>query len=243
MKVIGIIPARYASTRFPGKPLAVIRGVTMIERVYQRAQKAKSLSKIVVATDDERIVAEVKRFGGEVMITAATHQSGTDRCGEVIQRLQEPFDVAINIQGDEPFLHPEQIDAVASCFTHDHTKIATLVKKIDEVEDLRNPNVVKVVLDRNRHALYFSRSPIPHFRSVNMSDWLQHHVYYKHIGIYGFQVSVLADLIKLGTSSLEKAESLEQLRWLEDGYRITVRESIYESFPIDTREDLEKMNG
>ncbi len=243
MKVIGIIPARYASTRFPGKPLAIVRGKTMIERVYQQSQKAKLLSKIVVATDDDRIADEVNRFGGEVMLTSVTHQSGTDRCGEIIQQLKEPFDAAINIQGDEPFLHPAQIDAVASCFTQDEVKIATLVKKIDEVEDLKNSNIVKVVLGKNRNALYFSRSPIPYFRGVNMSEWLNHHVYYKHIGIYGFRVSVLLELLELGTSVLEQAESLEQLRWLEDGYPITVRESIYESFSIDTQEDLRKINA
>lgn len=241
MRVIGIIPARYASFRFPGKPLAIIRGKTMIERVYQQAQKAKSLSKIIVATDDDRIVEEVKRFGGEVMLTSVTHQSGTDRCGETIQQLKEPFDVAINIQGDEPFLHPEQIDAISSCFVHERVKIATLVKKIDEVEDLRNSNVVKVVLNKERQALYFSRSPIPYFRGVNMSEWLNHYVYYKHIGIYGFRIPVLLELLQLGTSVLEQAESLEQLRWLEDGYTITARESIYESFSIDTREDLAKL--
>ena len=241
MKVIGIIPARYASSRFPGKPLAIIRGKTMIERVYRQAEKAKSLNKIVVATDDVRIEDEVLRFGGEMMMTSALHKSGTDRCGEVVQHLKEKFDIAINIQGDEPFLHPEQIDAVAACLSHQHVKIATLVKKIEDAEDLKNPHVVKVVLNKNREALYFSRSPIPHLRGVNMSEWLHHHIYYKHIGIYGFRIPVLLELLKLGASDLEKAESLEQLRWLENGYRIRVAETEHDSVSVDVPEDVARV--
>jgi 3-deoxy-manno-octulosonate cytidylyltransferase (CMP-KDO synthetase) len=241
MKVIGIIPARYASTRFPGKPLVQIDGMSMIERVYKQAQKASSLSKVIVATDDERIVQAVKQFNGKVMMTSATHQSGTDRCAEVAGNLKEEFDIIINIQGDEPYINPEQINEVANCFNNSEVQIATLIKKIDSPEELNSSNIVKVVLNKNSEALYFSRQPIPYLRNVELKEWLNNHTYYKHIGIYGFRSNVLKELVKLPSSSLEKAESLEQLRWLENGYSINAHGTTYSSVSIDTPEDLKKI--
>jgi len=241
MKILGIIPARYGSTRFPGKPLVDIDGKTMVQRVYEQAKSCTNLTDVIVATDDERIFNEVVRFGGKVAMTANTHQSGTDRCAEVVNSLNENYDVVINIQGDEPFINPEQIKQLFNCFTDSKTQIATLVKKISNPEDLFNENKVKAVLDKNNFALYFSRNPIPYFRGEPKENWLNKHAYFKHIGIYGYQIAVLKEITQLNPSSLELTEGLEQLRWLENGYNIKVAETELEAIAIDTPEDLEKL--
>lgn len=243
MKFIGIIPARYASTRFPGKPLAMLGGKTMIQRVYERV--AGLLDKAVVATDDERIAQTVRTFGGEVVMTSPNHRSGTDRCHEAYMLKSnegEKYDVVINIQGDEPFIQPEQIAAVRSCFDKEETQIATLVKPFtpaDGWKALRNPNSPKVVLDGAMNALYFSRSVIPYLRGVEEGDeWLANHTYYKHIGLYAYRAEVLGEITRLPQSPLELAESLEQLRWIENGFRIQVAVTQQETIGIDTPEDL-----
>ncbi|MCX2574415.1 3-deoxy-manno-octulosonate cytidylyltransferase [Pedobacter sandarakinus] len=240
-KVIGIIPARYASTRFPGKPLVDIAGKTMIQRVYEQAVKAKCLAKVVVATDDERIANDVQRFGGEFVLTAAHHQSGTDRCAEVMQHFTD-FDVVVNIQGDEPFIEPDQIDLLASCFIEDKVQLATLIKPIHNQESVYNPNSPKVVIDVNGRAMYFSRSPIPFIRNGEPGVWAEKHQFYKHIGIYGYRTASLKEITKLPPSSLEIAESLEQLRWIENGYYIQTKVTNIETVAIDTPEDLVKLN-
>lgn len=240
-KIIGIIPARFASTRFPGKPLVDIAGKTMIQRVYEQASKAESLSTVVVATDDERIAEAVNRFGGKFVLTSDSHQSGTDRCAEVVNELPG-FDVVINIQGDEPFIEPAQIDLLASCFTEEKVQLATLIKSITNSEDIYNTNSPKVVIDVNGRAIYFSRSPIPFIRNGAPDDWAAKHPFYKHIGIYGYRTAVLKEITKLPPSSLEIAESLEQLRWIENGYYIQTKITDLETIAIDTPEDLEKLN-
>ena len=241
IKILGIIPARYASSRFPGKPLAIINGKSMIERVYRQASNAGSLSELIVATDDERIQKEILSFGGKVIITSNEHKSGTDRCYEVVEKLIKAgsnFDVIVNIQGDEPYIKPEQIDLVTSSFDDLKVQIATLVKKIKSRQELFNPNVNKVVLNQNKEAMYFSRNPIPYIQNHAKEDWLFSHNYFKHIGIYAYRTIILSEIIKLSVSSLEKAESLEQLRWLENGYKIKVLETEHESIAVDTPEDL-----
>lgn len=241
MKILGIIPARHGSTRFPGKALVDIAGKSMIQRVYEQAQKAKTLSKVMVATDHAEIYRHVAAFGGNVTMTSNLHQSGTDRCAEALENENEKYDYVINIQGDEPFINPEQIDILASCFDG-KTQLATLVKKIYEEQTLNNHNVVKVVFNKQFEALYFSRETIPHIRGVAKTNWLAgQQAFYKHIGIYGYQSNVLNDIARLEMGDLEKAESLEQLRWLENGYRIKVAVTDYESIGIDTPEDLEKV--
>ena len=239
--IIGIIPARYASTRFPGKPLVDIAGKTMIQRVYEQALKATRLTKVVVATDDERIAEEVKKFGGEFVFTAAHHQSGTDRCAEVIEHFPG-FDIVINIQGDEPFIEPAQIDLLASCFTDEKVQLATLIKAIKSQESIYNPNSPKVVIDVNGRAMYFSRSPIPFIRNGEPGVWAEQHQFYKHIGIYGYRTESLKAITKLPPSSLEIAESLEQLRWIENGFYIQTKVTDLETVAIDTPEDLLKLN-
>lgn len=239
--VIGIIPARFSSTRFPGKPLVDIAGKSMVQRVYEQAMKAKSLSKVVIATDDDRIVEEVKKFGGEYIVTASTHQSGTDRCAEVIEQLPG-FDIVINIQGDEPFIEPAQIDLLASCFIEEKVQLATLIKPIESQESIYNPNSPKVVIDVNGRAMYFSRSPIPFIRNGEPGVWAEKHKFYKHIGIYGYRTESLKEITKLPPSSLEIAESLEQLRWIENGYYIQTKVTDLETVAIDTPEDLKKLN-
>lgn len=242
MKVIGIIPARYASTRFPGKPLADIKGKTMIRRVYEQAEQSKALAEVVVATDDARIMNEVKSFGGKVIMTGTHHKSGTDRCLEALEQIGgDKFDVVVNIQGDEPFIHPEQIDNVVKCFDMKHVQISTLVRKITEPRELQQPSVVKVVRKASGEALYFSRSAIPFIREENGKPWTQRFDFMKHIGIYAYRVNILKELVKLEPSSLELAESLEQLRWLENGYSIHVEVTEKESQAIDTPEDLQKI--
>ncbi|MCQ2348428.1 MAG: 3-deoxy-manno-octulosonate cytidylyltransferase [Paludibacteraceae bacterium] len=242
MQFIGIIPARYASTRFPGKPLVDICGKPMVQRVYEQAKKA--LNTVIVATDDERIYNTVKAFGGEVVMTRADHKCGTDRCLEAYEQIagnrkQITEDVIINIQGDEPFIQPEQIEAIKSCFP---TEIATLVKPYtteDTLEDLENPNTPKVVFsDMDNHAILFSRSVIPYLRGVDKSEWLSQGKHYRHIGMYAYRADVLKQITQLPQSPLEKAESLEQLRWLENGYQIKVAVCKTYSMGIDTPADL-----
>ncbi len=240
MKTLGIIPARFASTRFPGKPLIDIAGKSMIQRVYEQACKAKNLSKVIVATDDLLIVDHVISFGGDVVITFNEHQSGTDRCAEVAKKHPE-FEVLINIQGDEPLIDPLQIELVCNCFAKPDVKLATLVKKITSMEELNNPNTPKVILNTNSQAIYFSRTAIPYLRENKNNNWLEAHPYYKHIGIYGYQSATLAMITQLPVSSLEKAEDLEQLRWIENGYQIQAAITDKESQAIDTPADVEKV--
>lgn len=240
LKILGVIPARYASTRFLGKPLVDIAGKTMIQRVYEQAKKA-NLSRVVVATDDERIAEEVKKFGGDWIMTNSHHQSGTDRCAEVVQKLPG-FDVVINIQGDEPFIDPEQISLLCSCFDNKQVKLATLIKKVKDTDELFNSNIPKVVVNTNAEAIYFSRHPIPYIRNTEKENWLNNYQFYKHIGIYGYQTETLLAITKLKPSSLEIAESLEQLRWIENGYQIKTKITDIETLAIDTPEDLKKIN-
>jgi len=240
MRILGIIPARYASSRFPGKPLADICGKSMIQRVYEQAKKALTLSDVVVATDDSRIEAHVLAFGGNVIRTAATHESGTDRCAEVIS-LTPDFDAVINIQGDEPLINPEQIDLLGRKLTSEDVLIATLIKRIRSQEELHNSNTPKVVCGLNGQAIYFSRQAIPHVRAAEESQWLENGTFYKHIGIYGYQTATLKQLAALHPTPLEQTECLEQLRWLENGYTIHTVETTLETQAVDTPEDLEKI--
>lgn len=243
MKIIGIIPARYASTRFPGKPLAMINGKSMINRVYKQAFKAKSLSKVVVATDDSRIFDHMKSIGGNVVMTAMDHSNGSSRCLEVIEKSKEQFDAVINIQGDEPYIDPTQINQLAGLFKEENVDIATLAKKIQTEEELFDSNVVKVVFDKNMQALFFSRQTIPYVRGVELDKWISHYTFYKHIGIYGYRPDVLSEIVNLPAAKMEQAESLEQLRWLENLYRIKLGITTMEGISIDTPEDLLKLTN
>lgn len=239
MKFIGIIPARYASTRFPAKPLAMLGGKPVIQRVYE--QVADVLDDAYVATDDERIEAAVKAFGGKAVMTSVNHKSGTDRCYEAYCKVGQGYDVVVNIQGDEPFIRHSQLEAVKACFDDADTQIATLVKPFtpeDGYEALENPNSPKVVVNSQMQALYFSRSVIPFQRNRDRGEWLANHVYYKHIGLYAYRASVLKEITALPQSLLELAESLEQLRWLENGYVIKVGVTEVETVGIDTPQDL-----
>lgn len=230
--ILGIIPARYASTRFPAKPLANIGGKSMIQWVYSQASQSSKISKVVVATDDQRIFDHVKAFGANVCMTSADHVSGTDRCFEALSKQNEKYDYVINIQGDEPFISPKQIDLLAGLLDG-QTELATLAKRISD-DSLSNPNVVKLVKNIHDEALYFSRFPIPFIRNKT------NHAFFKHIGMYAYRSDVLEKITKLDVSSLERAESLEQLRWLENGYKIKVAETEQETIGVDTPEDLEK---
>lgn len=242
MNFLGIIPARYASSRFPGKPLIDIGGKSMIQRVYEQAAKTGILKKIIVATDDERIQKHVEEFGGNVIMTSASHKSGTDRCFEVLQQQKENWDVIINIQGDEPFIDPKQIKLLCDCFVSGkNTQVATLIKKISFDGDLNNENVVKVVVKKDGEAIYFSRAPLPYYRSLPESSWLTNHTYFKHIGIYGYDATTLKQISGLPQSALEIAESLEQLRWIENGIAIQTAVTDEESHAVDTPDDLEKI--
>lgn len=241
MKIIGIIPARYGSSRFPGKPLVDIGGISMIRRVYEQAKKSKSLAEVIVATDDERIADHVKSFSGNVIMTSNAHQSGTDRCFEAITKYDPTADIVINIQGDEPFIHPEQISLVASCFQEEKTQIATLVKKINIDAELFNVNTPKVILNSAQEAIYFSRQAIPYIRSKEAGEWLKEFTFFKHIGIYAYRTKILKEITALEQSSLELAEALEQLRWIENGYKIKVKITDFESIAVDTPEDLKKL--
>ena len=241
MKFIGIIPARYASTRFPGKPLADMKGKYMIQRVYEQVRKI--LDNVCVATDDDRIFNAVKSFGGNVVMTSAEHRSATDRCFEASNRLGGNEDVIINIQGDEPFIKPEQFESLIACFDSPQTQIATLVRPFEATEGyeaLANPNSPKVILNDKNEALYFSRSINPYMRNISPEQWPDKHVYYKHIGMYGYKADILSQITRLPQSSLEIAESLEQLRWLQNGYTIKVGITTQETIGIDTPDDLQK---
>lgn len=240
MKILGVIPARYASTRFPGKPLVDIDGKSMIQRVYEQASKCTALHTVVVATDHTLIYDHVVNFGGKVVMTSDKHPSGTDRCYEASQSMKATYDFVINIQGDEPFIQPEQIALLCSVLKGD-TQLATLVKNIDTVETLYNFNTPKVVFNEANEAIYFSRHPIPYVRGVDANMWLAKQKFYKHIGIYGYRTDVLKAITALKPSNLEYAESLEQLRWIENGYKIKIAITEIESIGIDTPEDLENL--
>jgi 3-deoxy-manno-octulosonate cytidylyltransferase (CMP-KDO synthetase) len=246
MKFIGIIPARYESSRFPGKPLCIIEGKTMIQRVYEQCLKTSVLSALAVATDDQRIFDHVKSFGGNVLMTDKNHSCGTDRCSEAFHLLLKennfsPEDVVINIQGDEPLIDPKQIEIVCSLFKKKEVKIGTLVRKFDDESDLFCNTVQKVVLDKSNRVLYFSRTPIPYFRGADPKDWIKKHVYYMHIGIYAYVASVLDEIVKLPQSSLEKAEALEQLRWLENAYSVYAGHTDIPSHAVDVPSDVDKI--
>jgi len=239
--IVGIIPARYASTRFPGKPLIDIQGKTMLQRVYEQASKSKLLNKVVVATDDERIADHVKKFGGNVLMTAANHPSGTDRCQDALQQLEEDFQYVINIQGDEPFIEPAQIDELAAVLKDGRTELATQMIEVDNHDVLFDRGEVKIVLNTNDEALYFSRMVIPFIKGVEEKDWHKRHLYHRHVGMYAYRTDILEKITALPVSLLEKAESLEQLRWIENGFKIKCVTTKYESHCIDTPEDLEKL--
>jgi len=238
---VGIIPSRYKSSRFPGKPLADIAGKPMIQHVYERTKEV--LDDVVVATDDERILEAVSTFGGIAIMTSTSHKSGTDRCAEALTKFEElsskSYSVAINIQGDEPFIKGKQIELIKSCFLEKDTQIATLIKAIDDHNTIFDTNRPKVIIDREKFALYFSRSPIPYMRDTEEKDWHLKHNYFQHIGMYAYRRDVLKEITNLLPTPLEKAESLEQLRWLENGYKIKTAITDLESYGIDTPEDLE----
>lgn len=241
MKYQALIPARYASTRFPGKPLAVLGGKLVVQRVYEQAKTA--FDDVCVCTDDERIYNAVRSFGGDAVMTDTTLRSGTDRCWQACERMHTDADVIVNIQGDEPFVRTSQLKGIKDCFLDDSTQIATLVKPFstsDTFETLSNPNSPKVVLDGNMRALYFSRSVIPYMRGVEKDQWLSAHTFYKHIGLYAYRREVLREISQLPPGVLEKAESLEQLRWLENGYVIKVALTDVETVGIDTPTDLRR---
>jgi 3-deoxy-manno-octulosonate cytidylyltransferase (CMP-KDO synthetase) len=240
--VLAVIPARWASTRFPGKPLANIAGKSMIQRVLEQVNQSERVDRAIVATDDARILQHVLDLGEEAMMTSPEHPSGTDRCADVAQHFPEAH-IILNVQGDEPFIQPAQIDLLADTLLHHSTaRIATLAKKIERIELLTNPNIVKMVFSNASGAIYFSRHPIPYLRGVAPENWLEHQDYYKHIGLYGFRRDALMEVASLSLSPLEKAESLEQLRWLEHGIRIAVGITEWETLGVDTPEDLEGLS-
>lgn len=238
MKFIGIIPARYASTRFPGKPLAVLGGKTVIQRVYEQASSV--LPEVYVATDDERILHAVEAFGGRAVMTRADHKSGTDRIEEAAEKIGTDADVIINVQGDEPFIQRSQIETLMQLFEHAETQIGTLGKRFDTIDAALNPNSPKIVTDLQGFALYFSRSVIPFVRGQEQAVWLEKYPFLKHLGLYAYRREVLREVTKLPQSPLEMAESLEQLRWLENGFRIRVGLTDVETVGIDTPEDLQR---
>lgn len=238
MKFIGIIPARYSSSRFPGKPLAILGGKPVIEHVYR--QVSSVMEDVFVATDDQRIYDAVEAFGGKAIMTRSDHKSGTDRICEALEKVGGSFDVVINIQGDEPFIQKSQLETVMQCFDDPRTQIATLGKPFESMEAVENPNSPKIVLDNDGYALYFSRSVIPFVRGKEHEEWLSHFPYLKHIGLYAYRTEVLREVSKLPQSTLELAESLEQLRWLQNGYKIKVGLTNVETIGIDTPEDLQR---
>lgn len=241
MKFLALIPARYASTRFPAKPLAILGNKPIIQHVYERVSSI--FEDAYVVTDDTRIEECVKAFGGRCVMTGTHHKSGTDRCFEALEKLGTGFDVVVNVQGDEPFIAASQLETIKQCFADAETQIATLVKPFtpaDGIEALENPNSPKVVLDNNNYAVYFSRSVIPYLRGVEKEEWLSHHTFYKHIGLYAYRAEVLKEITSMPLGVLEQAESLEQLRWLQAGYRIKVGTTDVETIGIDTPEDLER---
>lgn len=238
--ILGIIPARYASSRFPGKPLASIKGKTMLQRVYEQAKKAKRLTDVLIATDDDRIAAHCKEIGAPFVITRPDHPSGTDRCYEAYQLYGKTLDYVLNIQGDEPFLDPEQIDSLAA-ICNGETEIATQMIKCSDPEVLFDMGEVKIALSSQKEALYFSRSVIPSVKNIDPKEWHKHADYYRHVGMYAYRVDILEKICQLKPSALELAESLEQLRWLENGYRIKCVETSFDSHCVDTPEDIEKV--
>lgn len=243
MKFIGIIPARYASTRFPAKPLAMLGGKPMIQHVYERASLV--LEQVVVATDDERIFTAVESFGGRVVLTSTEHRTGTDRCFEAYNKYGFEADVVINIQGDEPFIDPIQLQLLMSCFDKKETDIATLVKAFDintPYNAIADANTPKAIISPDGRAIYFSRSVVPYLRGVDKDEWSAKHTYYKHIGVYAYRVNILSRITQMHQTPLELAESLEQLRWLENGLNIQTAITNIETIGIDTPEDLEKAN-
>lgn len=239
--ILGVIPARYASSRFPGKPLADIAGMSMIERVYRQAMQAKKLSRLLVATDDDRIFDHVKNFGGEALMTSAGHPSGTDRCFEALQKTEGYFRFVINIQGDEPFIDPRQIDTLANMLHDDSTELATLMMPVEDADTLTNPADVKIVVNKKMEALYFSRQAIPFFRDAKPGEWHRHFTYYSHVGMYAYRNDVLEKISQLPPSSLEKAEMLEQLRWLENGFTIRCGITDLKSYSVDRPEDIPRV--
>lgn len=241
MKIVGIIPARYASTRFPGKPLIDIKGKSMIRRVYEQVKKS-SLQKVVVATDDEKIYNHIIDFGGEAVMTGMHHESGTDRCFDALQQLDEKFDYVINVQGDEPLINPEQINELIEVLQSSEVELATQMIKVNDCKTLFDKGEAKIVLNKKNEAIYFSRSVIPFIKNVDEKEWHLHHNYYRHVGMYAYRADVLEAVTKLSVSDLEKAESLEQLRWLENGFKIKCVETKYESHCIDTPEDIEAIS-
>ncbi|HTF81284.1 MAG TPA: 3-deoxy-manno-octulosonate cytidylyltransferase [Cytophagales bacterium] len=241
MKVLAIIPARYGSTRFPGKPLVDIAGQTLIQRVYQQCLKATGVHKTIVATDDTRIMEHVLSFGGDAVMTATTHPTGTDRCVEAYQKLGERYDIILNIQGDEPFVAPEQINTLAHIFElNPQAQIGTLAKLITDPDEITDPKEAKVVFNAQNQVLYMSRSPIPYFKDLEISQWNTHHDYFKHIGIYGFRESTLLEISSMKQTKLEKVESLEQLRWL-DKYSMYLGFTDIDTLSIDRPEDLKEV--
>jgi 3-deoxy-manno-octulosonate cytidylyltransferase (CMP-KDO synthetase) len=240
MKILGIIPSRYDSTRFPGKPLVDIAGMSMIQRVYTQAKKSQLLTDVVVATDDQRIFDHVRSFGGHVVMTSRDHVSGTSRCGEVIEKMTG-FDVVINIQGDEPLVRPEQIDDLLGLFKRPEVEIGTIVKRITDEADIKNENRIKVVLDHSKNAIYFSRSAIPFVQWSILAKKPADAPFFKHIGIYAWRTATLEKLLKLPPTELEKMESLEQLRWIYHGYKIATIETQVETPNVDVPEDVAKV--
>ena len=236
MKFTAIIPARYASTRFPGKPLALLSGKPIIQHVYEQVKQV--IKDVWVATDDQRIIETVNTFGGKAVMTRKDHKSGTDRIEEAAEKIQTQADIIINVQGDEPFIQPSQIETLMHLFDAPETQIGTLGKLFESIEAIENPNSPKIVTDNRGFALYFSRSVIPYIRGKERNEWFGEYPFLKHLGIYAYRREVLAEVTKLPQSSLEKAESLEQLRWLQNGYRIRVGMTDIETVGIDTPEDL-----
>lgn len=243
MKVLGVIPARYGSTRFPGKPLALINGKTMINRVYHQAKACSQITRLVVATDDYRIFNHVMEFGGEAVMTSPDHVNGTSRCLEVLEKQSDEFDLVVNIQGDEPYLRPEQISELINAMVTGAAPVGTLVKTITDMEELENPNVVKVVRQHSGLALYFSRCMIPYSKPEMVNGFLSKGLYLKHVGVYAYRPRILSILPSLQTGSLEQSESLEQLRWLEQGVYITTALTSFDNHAVDVPSDVARLES
>lgn len=240
-RILGVIPARYASSRLPGKPLVDIGGRSMVQRVVEQARRCQALDAVVVATDDERIVEHVRGFGGHVVLTSAAHPSGTDRCFEALERMgRDRFDAVVNIQGDEPFIEPAQIGELCAVLAQQGTPIATLAQVVTDDRDLDDPGEVLITVDKDMNALYFSRAAIPFLRDAAPGPRHARFRYLKHVGLYGYGVEALAEIVRLAPSALERAESLEQLRWLENGLRVRIGLTDHASFCVDTPADLEE---
>ncbi len=242
MNILGVIPSRFTSTRFPGKPLVDIKGKSMIQRVYENSAKVLG-EDLIIATDNSLIYEEAKKIGAKAVLTSEDHKTGTDRCAEAVTKYEESsklsYDIIINIQGDEPFIQESHLRKIISCFDNPETEIATLIKKIESREEIFNPNKPKVIINKNSFAIYFSRSPIPYLRAYEKEDWHKHGSFYKHIGLYAYKKNILKEITKLPPSALELAESLEQNRWVENGYKIKTEVTDKESVSIDTPEDLQ----